>query len=152
MKYVFETALLLALVFVPGLAVAGGEGLIVKPSAYSVKETLDRFEAVLKKKGITVFAQIDHAGGAKTVGLELLPTRVIIFGTPKMGTPLMAANRKIGIDLPLKALVWRDAGGKVWLAYNDPETLKSRYRIATRDKVFAKMAKALGGLTDAALK
>ncbi len=151
MKFVIPLALIAALFLAPKLAVAG-DGLIVKPSAYSVKETLDRFEAVLKKMGITAFARIDHTGGAKTVGLELLPTQVIIFGSPKMGTPLMAANRKIGIDLPLKALVWRDAGGKVWLAYNDPEMLKSRHRIATRDKVFAKMAKALGGLSDAALK
>lgn len=125
-------------------------GLIVKPSAHGVTETLDRLEAVLKKKGVTVFARVDHAAGAKKAGLALAPTQVLIFGNPKLGTPLMQSNRAIGIDLPLKVLAWKDGNGKVWLAYNDPAYLAKRHAIADRGPVFAKMAKILGKLTDIA--
>ena len=151
MKSITKTLLVASLLFLPGSAFAGS-GLIAKPSPHSVQETLDRFETVLKKKGITVFARIDHAAGAKSIGQKLLPTQVIIFGTPKIGTALMTANRRVGIDLPLKALAWKDAEGKVWLAYRDPAELKLRYQITSRDKVFAKISKALDGLSNAAVK
>ena len=152
MKSVMKAALATMLVVVLPALAAADDGLIRKQSAYSVNETLARFEGVLKKKGITVFARIDHAGGAKSIGQELPPTEVIVFGSPKMGTPLMVARREIGIDLPLKALVWRDDAGKVWLAYNSPDYLKTRHGIASRDKVFEKMSKALDALSNAAVK
>lgn len=126
--------------------------LVVKASAHGVAETLDRLEAIFKKKGITVFARVDHAAGARKVGKDMAPTQLLIFGNPKIGTPLMLSNRTIGIDLPLKVLAWKDAAGKVWLAYNDPAYLKGRHGITDRDKVFAKMTGILAKLTDAATK
>lgn len=133
-------------------SVAFANGTIVKSSPHSVAETLDRFEKIIKSKGITVFARINHAAGAKKVGASLNPTEVIIFGNPKLGTPLLQSNQTIGIDLPLKVLVWRDSNGKVWLAYNRPTYLSTRHSISNRDKVFAKMTGVLDKLTDAALK
>jgi uncharacterized protein (DUF302 family) len=95
-------------------------GLVTLPSAQSAKVTMDRLASEMAAKGLTVFARIDHAAGAKEVGMALRPTEVLIFGNAKGGTPLMQAVQTIGIDLPLKALVWEDAAGKVWLTYNDP--------------------------------
>lgn len=126
--------------------------LVVKESQHSVSETLDRLSAIMKEKGITIFARIDHAAGAKKVGIGLKPTQVLIFGNPKLGTPLMQANRQIGVDLPLKALAWEDDAGKVWLGYTAPETLKQRFGISERDEVFKKMTGALDNLTGAATK
>lgn len=103
------------------------EGLITMASSFGAKETMDRLEAEVKAKGLTVFARIDHAAGAVEVGLPLRPTEVLIFGNAKGGTPLMQANQAIGIDLPLKALVFEDAAGKVWLSYNDPRWLAQRH-------------------------
>jgi len=123
-----------------------------KPSPYSVAKTLDRLENVLKNKGITVFARIDHAAGARKIGKTLRPTALLIFGNPKLGTPLMESSQLIGMDLPLKALAYEDDKGKVWLAYPLPDHLKAKYGISDRDAVFAKMTGALGKLTDAALK
>ena len=125
---------------------------MVKQSPYSVPKTLDRLSVILEKKGITVFARIDHAAGAKKVGQTLRPTELLVFGNPNLGTPLMAANQQIGLDLPLKALAWEDEGGTVHLAYTKPEELKGRYGIEGRDEVFMKMTGALDKLTDAALK
>ncbi len=96
------------------------DGLVTIPTKYSVKEALDRLEAALKAKRVTIFARIDHAAGAATVDMPLRPTEVLIFGNPKAGTPLMQSNQTIGLDLPLKILSWQDASGKVWLTYNDP--------------------------------
>ena len=102
-------------------------GLITVPSAHGVKETIDRFESDMKSKGMTIFARIDHAAGAKEAGLVLRPTELLIFGNAKSGTPLMQSYQAIGIDLPLKALAWEDAAGKVWLSYNDPAWLAARH-------------------------
>src|SRR5262249_4728845 len=96
------------------------DGLITLPSNYEPKETMDRLEAEIRARGMVVFARVDHAAGAAQVGLSLRPTEVLIFGNAKAGTPLMQAEQTIGIDLPLKALVWQDANGKVWLSYNAP--------------------------------
>lgn len=126
--------------------------MLVKQSPYSVAKTLDRLEAVLEKKGITIFARIDHAAGAKKVGKSLRPTELLIFGNPKLGSPLMTANQQIGLDLPLKALAWKDASGIVHLAYTKPKELEERYDIEDRDEVFKKMTGALDKLTNAALK
>ena len=133
-------------------AAQAGDDLIVKESPHSVPKTLDRLSVILEKKGITVFARIDHAAGAKKVEQSLRPTQVLIFGNPKLGTPLMTANQRIGIDLPLKALAWEDKAGKVWLAYTKPSTLQDRFNIDGRDEVFKKMTGALDKLTSAALK
>jgi uncharacterized protein (DUF302 family) len=105
------------------------DGLVSVESKYSVKDALDRLEADLKAKGITVFARIDHAAGAASVGMPLRPTELLIFGNPKGGTPLMQSNQTIGIDLPLKMLGWQDADGKVWLAYNDVSWLARRHHL-----------------------
>jgi uncharacterized protein (DUF302 family) len=102
-------------------------GLTTVLSHFGPKETMDRLEAEVKARGMTVFARIDHATGAAAVGLPLRPTELLIFGNAKGGTSLMQADQAIGIDLPLKALVYQDASGKVWLAYNDPSWLASRH-------------------------
>jgi uncharacterized protein (DUF302 family) len=106
-------------------------GLITHPSAHSAKDTIDRLEAQVTSKGMTVFARIDHAAGAREAGLALRPTELLIFGNAKGGTPLMQASQTMGIDLPLKALAWQDANGKVWLSYNDPAWLAQRHGEAT---------------------
>ena len=103
------------------------DGLTTILSTFAAKETMDRLEAEVKAKGMTVFARIDHAAGAAAVGLPLRPTEVLIFGSAKAGTPLMQAGQTIGIDLPLKMLVHEDAAGKVWLSYNDPNRLARRH-------------------------
>lgn len=133
-------------------AQAQNGNLIMKPSAHSVKETLDKLTGVLSRKGITVMARIDHAAGAKKAGMNLPPTELLIFGNPKMGTPLMAAKRTMGLELPMKVLAWQDDKGKTWIAYTKPEVLKNRNGVTGRDALFAKMAGALGKLTDAATK
>jgi len=104
-------------------------GLITIASAHGVKETVDRLAAEVKAKGLTVFARIDHAAGAQAVGMTLRPTELLIFGNAKGGTPLMQAVQTIGIDLPLKVLVWQDAAGQTWLSYNDPHWLAKRHGI-----------------------
>ena len=104
-------------------------GIIDVPSSYSVPETLARLEALLREKGLTVFARVDHSGEAEKVGLKMRPTQLLIFGSPKAGTPLMVAAPSLAIDLPLKALAWEDAQGKVWLSYNAPEYLQQRHGI-----------------------
>jgi len=98
-------------------------------SAYSVPETLKRLESVLQAQGIMIFARIDHSGEAERAGLKMHPTQLLIFGSPKSGTPLMIASLTLAIDLPLKALAWEDAEGKVWLSYNSPDYLKQRHMI-----------------------
>jgi uncharacterized protein (DUF302 family) len=102
-------------------------GMIDMPSRYSVPDTLARLEAILKEKGITVFDLIDHSGEAEKAGLAMRPTQLLIFGSPKGGTPLMVAAPRLAIDLPLKALAWQDGQGKVWLSYNSPEYLRERH-------------------------
>jgi uncharacterized protein (DUF302 family) len=104
-------------------------GMVDIPSRYSVPESMVRLEAILKEKGLTIFARVDHSGEAKKVGLEMRPTQLVIFGSPKGGTPLMVAAPSLAIDLPLKALAWQDEKGKVWLSYNSPEYLQQRHGI-----------------------
>ena len=103
------------------------DGLTTLRSQFGPEETMNRLEAEIRARGMTVFAHIDHAAGAATAGLSLRPTEVIIFGNAKGGTPLMQAMQTIGIDLPLKALVWQDASGDTWLSYNDPAWLAKRH-------------------------
>jgi len=124
--------------------------MITKKSTHSVKVTLDRLEAALKEKGITVAARWDHAGSAKKVGMKLKPMEVLIFGNPKLGTPLMQSNPRAGVDLPLKVLAWEDDKGQVWVGYTRPDALASRYAIRDRDEVVKKITGALDGLTNKA--
>jgi uncharacterized protein (DUF302 family) len=119
-------------------------GLISIQSEFDPTETVKRLEAEIKRHGMTVFARMDHAALANEAGLPLLPTVLIIFGNPKVGTPLMQANQSIGLDLPLKFLVWQNAAGRTWLAYNDPEWLADRHGIAADlNQITADMADAL---------
>jgi uncharacterized protein (DUF302 family) len=130
-------------------------GLTALPSAHSAKDTMDRLEAEVKAKELTVFARIDHAASAKEVGMTLRPTELLIFGNARGGTPLMQALQTTGIDLPLKALVYEDAGGKVWLAYNEPAWIAQRHAHSAGDaasvsEVTARLAAALAALAKAA--
>ena len=123
-------------------------GLITIPSNYSVKQTLDRLETALKAAGITIFARVDHSGGAAAVGLALRPTEVLIFGNPKGGTPLMQANQMIGLDLPLRVLAWEDAAGNTNLVYNDIDWLAARYDLgAMTEPAREGLAKVLAKFT-----
>jgi uncharacterized protein (DUF302 family) len=106
-----------------------GNGLLQVPSPHTVEETLRRLESVLADRGVKVFAVIDHSGEAEKVGMKMRPTKVVIFGNPKSGTPLMVAAPTLAIDLPLKALIWQDEGGKVWVSYNSPEYLQQRHGV-----------------------
>ena len=124
------------------------DGLITLPGSHGPKETMNRFEAEVKAKGMTVFARIDHAAGAAAVGLPLRPTELLIFGNAKGGTPLMQSVQTIGIDLPLKALVWQDGSGKTWLSYNDPGWLAKRHGHQV-DAAVSAMAGALDALARA---
>ena len=123
------------------------DGLINVPGTFGAKETVDRLEAEIKARGMTVFARIDHAAGAAEVGLTLRPTVLLIFGNARAGTPLMQADQATGIDLPLKALVTEDASGKVWLSYNDPHWIARRHGLgATAEQVVEAMAAALNAV------
>ncbi len=124
---------------------------IQKKSQYEVSETLDRLESILKKKGITIFTRVDHAAGAKRVGLEMSDTQLLIFGNPKMGTPLMNEQRLMGLDLPMKVLAWKDDSGHTWIAYTHPETLRARHQLKN-DKLIDKMKNALNAMTDKAIE
>jgi uncharacterized protein (DUF302 family) len=141
-----------AILMVTSVAWGADDRLIVKRSPHSVAVTLDRLTDVLKARGIGVVARVDHAGAAQRVGEALKPTQLLIFGNPKLGTPLMQSNRRIGLELPMKVLGWEDDGGQVWLAYVKPDVLKSEYPVSGRDDIFKEMALALEKLTDEAVK
>ncbi|SDG29252.1 Uncharacterized conserved protein, DUF302 family [Limimonas halophila] len=136
------TALALAAA-APASAGSGADGLIKVKSEHSVETTLDRLASALESKGLTVFARVDHRENAKGADLDLPATQVLIFGNPKLGTPLMQAQRSVAIDLPQKALAYQDDEGQVWLAYNDPAYLAERHGLTTRDGVLDKIGKAL---------
>jgi uncharacterized protein (DUF302 family) len=104
-------------------------GFIQKPSNHSVDETVNKFKNILQSKGVTLFALVDHSGEAEKVGMKMPPTKLLIFGSPKAGTPLMLASPSIAIDLPLKILVSEDAQGKVWISYNSPDYLRERHNV-----------------------
>jgi uncharacterized protein (DUF302 family) len=129
-----------------------GDGLISVKSTYTVKETADRLESLLRDKGMTLFIRIDHAAGANKVGEQLRPTEVIIFGNPKVGTPFMRCGQSLAIDLPQKALIWEDEAGQVWFTYNDPRYLAARHKITGCEEVIEKITKALDALASGATK
>lgn len=122
------------------------EGFIVLESSHGPKDTMERLKAAVTARGMTIFAEIDHAGAAKDVGMTLAPTEVLIFGSPKAGTPLMQASQTMGIDLPLKALVWQDSAGKTWLGYNDPKWLARRHGVTGNDHLLDAIATALASV------
>jgi len=109
------------------MAPATIKGIIDRPSNRSVEQTVDRLKNILQSKGVTLFALVDHSGEAEKAGMKMRPTKLLIFGSPKAGTPLMLAAPSIAIDLPLKILVWEDGQGKVWISYNSPEYLRERH-------------------------
>ncbi len=131
-------------------AAFAADGLVELKSPYPAKETMDRFESIAKGKGLNVFARVDHAAGAATVGMTLRPTEVLIFGHPKGGTPFMECAQTVGIDMPLKALVWQDVKGQVWLGYNDPAYLAKRHHVKDCPAV-GKLSQALSGLAEATI-
>jgi len=108
-------------------AATATKGIIDKRSNHTVEQTVEKLKSILQAKGVTLFALVDHSGEAEKVGMKMPPTKLLIFGSPKAGTPLMLAAPSIAIDLPLKILVWEDAGGKVWVSYNSPEYLRERH-------------------------
>jgi uncharacterized protein (DUF302 family) len=126
------------------------QGLTTIKSSHSPRETMDRLEAAVKAKGLTVFARIDHAAGATAVGLALRPTEVLVFGNAKGGTPLMQAEQTIGIDLPLKALVWQDASGETCLSWNDPAWVATRHGASGVDAVTTTLTAVLRAVAEIA--
>ncbi len=143
--------LTVALLLVSGIAQAA-EGMIAVKSTHSVADTADRLEAVLKDKGMKIVARVNHAVSAASVDLELRPTELVIFGNPKVGTPLMQCTQSVALDLPQKALIWEDADGQVWLGYNDPQYLRQRHGIEGCDQVLTKVSGALKNFADAAVQ
>lgn len=127
------------------------KGLITLQSTHSVSDTADKLIKILENKGMTVFAKVDHQKNAAGVNLSLRPTQVVMFGNPKAGTPLMNCEQSIAIDLPQKVLITEDAQHRVWLSYNDPQYLKNRHNLQGCDKQLANIAKALDGISQAAI-
>ena len=109
------------------MTVNRGRGIIDTPSNHSVDETVERLKGILQAKGVTLFALVDHSGEAEKVGMKMRPTKLLIFGNPKAGTPVMLAAPSSAIDLPLKILIWEDGEGKVWVSYNSPTYLQERH-------------------------
>jgi uncharacterized protein (DUF302 family) len=142
---------LTALICFWGVQAMATDGLITLRSSFGPTETMNRLEAEVRAKGMTIFAHIDHAAGANEVGLPLRPTDLLIFGNAKGGTPLMQSAQTMGIDLPLKVLVWQDAAGDTWLSYNDPSWLAKRHALGDQDKAaVTALSGALGALAKTA--
>jgi uncharacterized protein (DUF302 family) len=131
-------------------SVSASEGVVNIPSDFSVGETADRFETILNEKNMTLFARIKHSDSALKVGIDLRATELILFGNPKVGSPLMECAQGVAIDLPQKALFWEDKMGKVWVSYNDPVYLQGRHNISGCEELLKKLETALGGMTKAA--
>lgn len=142
-------AFLLSALLLSPLALAES-GLVTKSSPYSVGETLDRLESVLKSKGITVVMRWNHAQKAANADIPLRPTELLLFGNPKLGSHLMTSNQAAAIDLPMKAVAWEDSEGQVWLTYNDPEYMARRHGIDDRSEIINKMIGALDNFSNAA--
>ena len=145
-----ETSIAVLFVLFTVLPAMAADGLINVQSAFSVKETTDRFENILNEKGMTIFNQVNHSAAAQKVAVDLRETQLIIFGNPKVGSPLMQCQQSVAIDLPQKAIIWKDDKSKVWISYNDPRYLGKRHNIIGCDEVITKVEKALSGITKAA--
>ncbi len=144
--------IVILLVAITSFSLRAEESLIRLESKHSVKETADKFVAVVKQKGFNVFARINHQGNAEKVEMELKPTEVIVFGNPKAGTPLILCAQEVAIDLPQKVLVYEDLSGKTWLVYNNPHYLKQRHNMVGCDDMLEKVAAVLKNLASAAVK
>ncbi|MGA7277560.1 MAG: DUF302 domain-containing protein [Desulfocapsaceae bacterium] len=147
MKTLILTALL---IFSVTISAEAADGMVSVQSTFNVKETADRMESILKEKGMTVFNRIKHSEGAGKVGIELRDTELIIFGNPKVGSPLMKCQQSVAIDLPQNALIWEDDKTKVWISYNDPKYLEKRHDLSGCGEVIAKIDKALASIAKAA--
>lgn len=139
---------LTAMLSLVAISSQAADGLISLQSPYSTAVTVDRLEAIVKQKGLNVFARIDHAAGAAKIGKTLRPTELLIFGNAQGGTPFMECAQSVGIDLPLKALAWEDPAGQVWISYNDPEYLAKRHEVP-ECSVAANLKNALSGFAEA---
>ncbi|MEM7545553.1 MAG: DUF302 domain-containing protein [Pseudomonadota bacterium] len=151
MTFKFARAIALVLFILPVAAHAAGHategGVVTIKSAHSVSETIDRLAAAVEGAGAKVFARVDHAAGAESVGEALRPTEMLMFGNPKMGTPAMQASQTMGMDLPLRAVAWEDETGVVHLSYTDPAAIADRHGIPADHPAIAAMTGALGKLT-----
>ena len=143
------TPVVAAILLVSSGVTAAADGLVAVKSPHGAKDTMNRLEDVVKQRNLVVFARIDHAAGAQKVGKVLRPTEVLIFGNPQGGTPLMECAQSVGIDMPLKALVWEDAAAQVWLGYNDPGYLMTRHAVA-QCPAAENVRKALARIAEAA--
>ncbi len=143
------TALIFSILFASS-TFSADDGLITKKSKNTADDTINKLEKVLRSKGITIFARVSHTKGAKGVNIPLRKTELLIFGNPKLGSHFFTSNQTAGIDLPLKALAWKDAKGQVWLTYNDPAYIAKRHGIKDRTKIVMKMTGALKKFTDIA--
>ena len=147
MKRVFLAGVLMLFGMHPAIA---ADGVIDVQSAFSVAETADRLEAILQEKGMTIFKRVKHSEAAGKVGVDLRATELVIFGNPKVGSPLMQCQQSAAIDLPQKALIWEDEESRTWISYNDPRYLERRHAISGCEAVIAKIEKALAGITNSA--
>lgn len=145
-----KVILSLSVILLSAISSMAADGVVNVQSNFEVGETANRLESILKEKGMTLFNRINHSEGASKAGIELRDTELIIFGNPKVGSPLMKCQQVIGIDLPQKALIWEDANGAVFISYNDPMYLQKRHKVTGCEDVFIKIGKALGGMTKAA--
>ena len=149
MRKLFLASTIIAFSAVQALSQAAAAEWITRESTASVTETADRLVSAAESAGATVFARVDHAAGAQAVGEELPPTMLVIFGNPKIGTPILQADRRAGLDLPLRVLIWEE-DGTTMLGYEDPDALKGRYEVEGADEAFEAMKGALENLTTAA--
>lgn len=147
MKKILLTLTALLLIAIP---LAAADGLLHVQSNHGVKETGDRLMEILNKKGMTIFNRIKHSEAAAKINIPLRETELIIFGNPKVGSLLMQCQQSVAIDLPLKALIWKDETEKIWISYNDPQYLKKRHQITGCETVISTIEKALAGITAAA--
>jgi len=138
-------------IFIGGQGMANAQqGMTVVPSTHDVATTMNKLETIVKSKGMKVMARVDHSSNAKNAGMDLRPTQLLIFGNPKVGTPLMNCSQSIAIDLPQKMLVWQAEDGTVFLGFNDPAYLKNRHSTEACDEVFNKVSGALTNFANAA--
>ncbi len=147
-----KTRFLIVSIFILFFSTAGNadQGVSSVQSVYDVNTTADRLEAILQEKGMKIFNRINHGKGAQSVGVNLRPTELIIFGNPKVGAPLMQCAQTVALDLPQKALIWEDESGKVWLSYNDPAYLVERHNISGCEEVVQKVTNALANFAKSA--
>lgn len=147
MKKVYLAALLVLFTATQTMA---ADGVINVQSAFNVEETANRLENILNEKGMTIFKRVSHSEGAANVGIDMKPTELIIFGNPKVGSPLMKCQKSVAIDLPQKALIWEDSDSQAWISYNDPRYLEQRHQISGCEQALSKIEKALSAITKAA--